>query len=143
MRRALPLVISSLFALGCTTATSNLTTIASLCELPGYSQPYDQVFGAALDVVSMMSWEVTVAQKDAGLISAKTPMSLWTYGDKITIRIWRPDSVRADSLVRIGFTSGTDQAVDYGKNARNQTAFFERLNRVLQSQAAKNELFEF
>jgi hypothetical protein len=115
----------------CTTATSNLTNAVSPKDLPGYSQTYDVVFGAALDAVSVLSWEITVAQKDAGIISAKTPMSLWTYGDKISVRIFRPDSLRADSLVRVGFTSGTDQAYDWGKNNRNQTAFYERLNLLL------------
>jgi hypothetical protein len=112
----------------CTTATSNLASAASPKDLPGYAQSYDVVFGAALDAIAVLSWEITVAQKDVGVISAKTPKSLWTYGDKITVRIFRPDSLRQDSLVRVGFTSGTDQAFDWGKNNRNQTAFYERLN---------------
>lgn len=115
----------------CTTATSNLATAASPKDLPGYAKPYDVVFGAAVDAVSLLSWEITVAQKDAGIISAKTPMSLWTYGDKVTIRVFRADSLRQDTLVRVGFTSGTDQAFDWGKNSRNQTAFYEKLNAAL------------
>jgi hypothetical protein len=118
-------------AAACTTATSNLTNAPSPKDLPGYVQPYDVVFSAALDAVSVLSWEVTVAQKDAGIISAKAPMSLWTYGDKISIRIFRPDSLRRDSLVRVGFTSGTDQAYDWGKNSRNKTAFYKRLDLLL------------
>ena len=58
-------------------------------------------------------------------------MSLMTYGDKITIRVFRPDSLRSDTLVRVGFTSGTDQAFDWGKNSRNQNAFYEKLNAAL------------
>jgi hypothetical protein len=112
----------------CTTASSNMAAAVSPAQLPGYRQSYDAVFSAAVDAVSMLSWELTVAQKDVGVISAKTPMSLATWGDKVTIRIFRPDSARGDSLVRVGFTSGTDQAIDWGKNGRNQRAFFEKLN---------------
>jgi hypothetical protein len=125
--------VSLVLGSACTTATSNLSTATSPAELPGYSQSYDRVFGAAVDAVSLLSWEVTVAQKDVGLISAKTPMSLWTYGDKVTIRVFKLDSARTDSLVRVGFTSGTDQAVDWGKNGRNQSAFFEKLNAALKT----------
>jgi len=84
-----------------------------------------------VDAAAVLSWEVTVAQKDAGIISAKTPMSLWSYGDKVTIRIFRPDSLCQDSLVRVGFTSGTDQAFDWGKNNRNQQAFYKKLDSAL------------
>lgn len=125
------LLIATLLLAACTTVTSNLASVSSPRELPGYSQSYDRVFGAAVDAVSLLSWEVTVAQKDVGLISAKTPTSLWTYGDKVTIRVFRPDSLRADSLVRIGFTSGTDQAYDWGKNNKNQNAFYDKINAVL------------
>ena len=120
------------FAVGaCTTTTSNMTTAASPAQLPGYSQGYDRVFSASVDAATMLSWEITVAQKDAGIISAKTPMSLATWGDKVTIRVFAPDSARADSLTRIGFTSGTDQAIDWGKNAGNQRKFFAKLNLIL------------
>lgn len=54
-------------------------------------------------------------------------MSIWTHRDKATIRIFRPDSVRRDWLVRVGFSSGTDQAFDWGKNSKNQTASYDKL----------------
>jgi len=110
-----------------------MESITSPTQLPGYSQGYDRVFSAALDAVALLSWEVKVAQKDAGIISVKTPMSLVTWGDKVTIRVFRPDSARGDTLTRIGFTSGTDQAIDWGKNSKNQRKFFERLNGILNS----------
>ena len=123
-------------AVACTTATSNMTEVTSPKQLPSYTQSFDAVFGAAVDAVSMLSWEVTVAQKDAGIISAKTPMSLATYGDKVTIRVFRPDTTSGDTLVHVGFTSGTDQKFDWGKNGRNQKAFYEKLNGILASRGA-------
>ena len=92
----------------CTTTTSNMTNVTSPSQLPGYSQSYDRVFSAAVDAVTLLSWDITVAQKDAGVITAKTPLSLTTWGDKVTVRVFSPDSSRADSLTRVGFTSGTD-----------------------------------
>lgn len=79
----------------------------------------------------MLSWDIQTAQKDAGVISAKTPMSLWTWGDKVTIHVFRPDSASGDSLIHVGFTSGTDQAVDWGKNGKNQRKFFQKLDGIL------------
>lgn len=133
MTRLLVFALSCAALTACTTATSNMESITSPTQLPGYSQGYDRVFSAALDAVALLSWEVKVAQKDAGIISVKTPMSLVTWGDKVTIRVFRPDSARGDTLTRIGFTSGTDQAIDWGKNSKNQRKFFERLNGILNS----------
>lgn len=129
--KAIYLVLGALCVGACTTATSNMANIASPSQLPGYSQGYDRVFSAAVDAVTLLSWDITVAQKDAGVITAKTPLSLTTWGDKVTVRIFPPDSLRADSLTRVGFTSGTDQAIDWGKNSRNQRKFFEKLNGIL------------
>jgi hypothetical protein len=102
--------------------------VVSPAQLPGYAQSYDKVFSAAVDAVTLLSWEVKVAQKDAGLISAETPRSFTTYGDKVTIRVFQPDTTQTDRLVHIGFTSGSDQAFDWGKNSNNQKRFFEKLN---------------
>lgn len=131
MRRHTVAVGMLVLLASCTTATSNMATVASPTELPGYTQSFDRVFSAAIDAVAALSWELTVAQKDAGIISAKTPMSLATYGDKITIRVFPPDSSRSDTMVRVGFTSGTNQAIDWGKNNRNRERFFARLNATL------------
>ena len=121
---------AALFLAGCTTTSSNLSTAATPKDLPGYAKPFDQVFSASVDAVSLLTWEITVAQKDAGLISAKTPLNISTAGDKITIRVFRDTG---DSLTHVGFSSGTNQAFDWGRNSRNQTKFYERLTAALGS----------
>ncbi len=115
----------------CTTTSSNLRPGMSPADLPGFPHGYDRVFSAALDAAATLSWEVTLAQRDAGLITARTPLSLATYGDKVTIRVFPPDSTRGDSLTRVGFTSATDQAVDWGQNSRNRKNFLKRLGEHL------------
>ena len=124
---------------GCTSTSSNMTAGASPAELPGFSQGYDEVFGAALTAAALLSWEVTLAERDAGMISARTPMSLASYGDKVSIRIFRPDSARPDTLVRVGFTSSTEQLTDWGQGGRNQRNFFQRLREVLAGTAARRD----
>jgi hypothetical protein len=116
MRRVLSGVL--LLGAACTTARSNITTAASPADLPGYPQAYDAVFAAAVDAVALLSWEVRVAERDAGVISAKAPMSFWTWGDKITIRLVRPDSVRGDTLVRVAFTGGRTRGTSGRSSAR-------------------------
>jgi hypothetical protein len=128
MHRSL-LIVSLLTA--CTTTTSNLDTATSPSALPGYADGYERVFTASVDAIAMLSWEITVAEMDAGVIVAKTPRNLLTWGDKVTVKVFRPDSLRADTLTRVGFTSGTDQAIDWGKNSANQKKFFQKLDLIL------------
>ncbi len=113
--------------LACTTTTSNLSTVAAPRELPGYAKSFDQVFSASVDAVSLLTWEITVAQKDAGLISAKTPLNISTVGDKVTIRIFKGDVASGDSLTHVGFSSGSNQAFDWGRNSR----FYDQLTIAL------------
>lgn len=133
MRKALA-VLAIVIITACATATSNPAAAASPKDLPGYAQPYDRVFAASIDAVSMLSWEITVAEMDAGLISAKTPPSFESdEGEKITIRLFEPDSLRGDTLTRIGFTSRTDLMILRRTHERNQKRFFEKLNAILTS----------
>lgn len=60
-------------------------------------------------------------------------MSLATCGDKVTIRILRPDSTGSDSLVRVGFTSSTHQTVAWGQNGSNQRNSFRQLRDLLRA----------
>jgi len=50
-----------------------------------------------------------------------------------------PSTMRpvSSALVHAAFTSGTNQAVDWGKNKRNQQAFFRKLGEVLRSRAGE------
>jgi hypothetical protein len=129
--RFVPVALLTVVLSACSTTTSNMQNAASPSDLPGYTQGYDRVYSASLDAVALLSWKVTLAEKDAGLITAETPMSLTTSGDNVTIHIFAPDSTRGDSLTRVGFSSGTDQAFDWGKNSKNQRKFYERLDGVL------------
>jgi hypothetical protein len=130
-RGVLPLCLAA-----CTTSSSNVTAGTLPAELPGFDQGYDRVFSAALTAAAILSWEITLAQMDGGIISARTPMSLATYGDQVTIRVFRPDSIRGDTLTRVGFSSSTEQLVDWGQNSQNQRNFYRRLRQVLDGVAS-------
>jgi hypothetical protein len=86
---------------GCTTTASNMTEVTSPSQLPGYPQGYERVFSASVDVVSLLGWELKVAQRDAGVITAKTGVNLATWGDNVTIRVFRPDSARRNLSTRL------------------------------------------
>lgn len=93
-----------------------------------YSADYDKVFMKAVDAVSQCSWQITFTDKSTGVISAKTPTNLWTWGDNVSIRIQKIDNDK----VRVDVSSGTpNQVVDWGRNSRNITKYFKSLDLLL------------
>ena len=113
-----------LFTASCTTTSS---TLNSSEPQRVYAKEYDEVFSEAVNVVSLLSWELTHTEKDAGIIQAETPMSLFTYGDEVTIRLEQQENGR----VRVDMSSSTDQAVDWGKNEKNIQEFYAKLGELL------------
>ncbi len=93
-----------------------------------YSAPYDKVYNCSINALMALGWQITHSNKDEGLIQAKAPMSLWTWGDLITVHIIKefPDKVRVD------VTSGSPQQFDWGKNKKNIEAFYEELKKQLE-----------
>jgi hypothetical protein len=92
-----------------------------------FTANFDRVWGEALNAAASVSWEITNTEKASGIINAKTPMSLWTYGDNVTIRVIQMDEGR----VRVELASTSAQAFDWGKNKRNIERFYTALSRGL------------
>ena len=116
------LFVVSIFS--CATTSS---TLGSTKQGNTYSADYDRVYSEALNAVALLSWEITHSEKDAGIIQAKTPMSLWTYGDKVTIRLTDLEN----GNIRVDVSSGTNQAVDWGKNNANISNFYRKLDALV------------
>ena len=116
------LLVISMFS--CATTSS---TLGSPQQGNTYSADYDKVYSEALNSVALLSWEITHSEKDAGIIQAKTPMSLWTYGDKVTIRLTDLEN----GNIRVDVSSGTNQAVDWGKNNANISNFYRKLDALV------------
>jgi hypothetical protein len=118
------LILLAVSIFSCATTSS---TLGSSQQGSEFTADYDRVYSESLNAVALLSWEITHSEKDAGIIQAKTPMSLWTYGDKITIRLTNLNNGK----VRVDVSSGTNQAVDWGKNDANISNFYSKLNALL------------
>jgi hypothetical protein len=89
-----------------------------------YNVDQKAAFRSSLSVVGDLSWEVRVARNEEGLIQAKTPISLRTFGDLVTIEVRGLGP--AATQVRVSSTSR--QLLDWGQSTRNAKAFFDRLD---------------
>lgn len=71
-----------------------------------------------------MEWQITFADKEVGIISAKTPTSFLTTGDVVSIKVRKSENNR----VRVDVSAGTSrQMIDWGKNKGNIKNFYEQL----------------
>lgn len=63
-----------------------------------------------------------------GIIRFKVPMSIWSWGEKFEIRITKNTEVSTEvelaSVAKVGL-----QIIDWGKNDKNVSCFFEMLNK--------------
>jgi len=121
--RGLTIGLLTLIVAGCATTTSTANDPALQPRV--YSASYDRVWSEAINAVASISWEITHTEKQSGIINATTPMSLLTYGDKVTVRVINMDPDR----VRVEVTSSTDQAYDWGKNGKNIGKFYQALDK--------------
>lgn len=71
-----------------------------------------------------LQWQIAHSDKGEGLIQARTPMTLWTWGDLLTVHIVQEEQ----GNVRVDVTSGSPQQFDWGKNRRNIEAFYSELH---------------
>ncbi len=119
------LIVSGLtLIIGCTSATTGTGKIAPRI----YNQEYNVVFSRALEAAIVKKWQIVFADKETGIISAKTSTGFWTWGDNISIRIHKIGTGK----VQVDLTSGTDrQVIDWGHNARNIRAFYKQLDSLI------------
>jgi len=93
-----------------------------------YSLSYDTVFEKAIDAVGACEWQITFADKSVGIISAKTPTSLLSWGDEVSIKVRKNDN----NLIRIDVSAGTSrQMFDWGKNKGNIKKFYRKLDELI------------
>ena len=81
------------------------------------------VFQASLAVVGELSWQVSVANDEAGFIQAKTLLTFRTFGDLITIEVRSLGRPRETS---VKFSSTSAQLLD--QTAHNSKALFDLLD---------------
>jgi hypothetical protein len=125
------MVIALASLTACSVTTSNMDGGMDPVRVPGYPQDYERVYQGALSSFASMGWFLSTEEMASGLIAGWTGMNLLTYGDSITIRVVSADTARGDTLTRVGFSSWTPQATDWGRGNTNQRRFYTRLAEVL------------
>ncbi len=123
------LVLFLFFLLGCAAATTSYSPEKTDSIAPHiYDKDYSTVFIKAVDAASAMGWQVTFTDKSTGVISAKTPTNIWTWGDSVSIRVSR---IEGDK-VRVNISSGTQgQVIDWGRNRRNIISYLGKLDNLI------------
>lgn len=108
----------------CTTVTSSATLIPETEKV--FTASYDDVFSKSTQTLMALGWQVVSSSKEEGLIQARTPMTMLTWGDVVTVAV-----SKSDQQVRVELTSASNQQVDWGKNSANIKKFYQHLNTML------------
>ena len=114
---------------GCISATTDKDEPGSKVEPRLYEAPIEDVYLATRNAMGSLNWKITSENQATFSIQASVPMSLWTWGDKLTVVLSREenDRVRVDVQSKTGL-----QIVDYGKNKRNILALYEAIEMALE-----------
>jgi hypothetical protein len=100
--------------------------------------PYDYVFDGLVFVLPHVGMQIVKADKLIGRITAKTGMTLFSYGENVTLIVERIDAaatgVRIESSLKVGFNvAGAD------RHARNFEKIITALSTHLQPMAQVND----
>jgi len=90
-----------------------------------YKHPYDKVFETSLKVIKWLDWCLISADKEAGVIRARTGLSLRSWGENITIRLHKENTGTVVSVL----SEAIFQLFDWGKNIENEKLFHQELKK--------------
>jgi hypothetical protein len=90
-----------------------------------YESPYDNVFEASLRVIRQLGWSLISTDKEAGVIKARTSMSLRSWGEDIIIRLSKENMA---TIVSVS-SHAVFQLFDWGKSIENENLFHEELKK--------------
>ena len=113
---------------GCVSATTDQNARGSKVEPRIYEASIDEVYVATRSALESLEWKVKSEDQATYTIQANVPMSMWTWGDKLTV---------VHTLEESGGGSVNGQAktglqiVDYGKNKRNIRALYAAIDAAL------------
>ena len=93
-----------------------------------YEYPYQRVYSAALSAAERCGFRIDEEDEDEGIIQASAGMSLWSWGEYITIEI-----SRVTTGIEVTLSSNAKiQVFDWDKSKDNVNAFFQMLGRHLE-----------
>ena len=114
-----------------TSCATSSSTIGNEDLQREYAAEYDEVYDQAVNAVTTLAWDLKQTEKESGLIQAETPAGALTSGDEVTVRITEGDNGK----VKVGVTSVSNQAFDWGKNEKNISKLYEKNGRTVRSTA--------
>ncbi len=117
----------------CSTTTSTLKPRAGgeshFVAPRSYAVPKGELIAAVETTVKQLGWTVEAIDPDAGTVVARTPTSIWTWGDTVMIDT-HPQGAGG---IRVDLVSTTAQKIDWGKNKANIEKFYAALDANVKS----------
>jgi len=124
------LMVSALVA-GCVTVQTAHDVVPEQRKI--FQESYTKVYSRAVSTLMELKWQISHSDKEEGLIQARTPMNLWTWGDLVTVYV----TEESQNKILVEVTSASPQQYDWGKNKDNIEKFYSRLSEKLQSKHKK------
>ncbi len=130
--RIILLLFGAMLLGGCVSATTaGSKDDSDIKPLVHWGVPIKTVYYATLEAMGALGWTVESEESGTYSIEARTPMSLSTWGDSLTVVITDQDN----DLVRVDVTSKTGgQLFDWGKNKQNIIDLYLEIDKALLSQ---------
>jgi hypothetical protein len=95
-----------------------------------YNSDVATVFEKAVEALKALKWKTKSTDPEAGVVVAKTPMTMLTGGDKVTVLVHQLD----DGRVEVEITSKTSyQLIAWGKNRDNILRFYGLLDQLMRA----------
>ena len=92
-----------------------------------YPNSYDGVFNAVLQAIADCSFQKESVDMASGQIAASTNISIWSWGERIEIRV-----SEADNGTKVSISSTPNaQIIDWGKSEENIERLFAAIERHL------------
>ena len=128
MKKALSVAVAVVLSISsCTTFRSSSEIIPKSKRT--FSGSYERIFDCAVSSVMDMNWQIIYSNKEEGIIQAKVPMTIWTWGDLVTIHVFR----NGENECIIDVSSKSNQQYDWGKNEENIRGYFSYIENNINS----------
>jgi|SRR5262245_19989850 len=86
--------------------------------------PKDDLYEIVLDVLESLSWSILEEREE--IIQASTRISLWSWGERVTIEFFPDDTLSITSKCSL-----PTQCLDWGKNRSNVKKFIAKLRKFI------------
>lgn len=133
--KTLEAILAGLVLLGALASCATTTTIDSTKIRPHY---YDTdvptVFEKTIETLHALKWKIESTDPQRGVVVAKTPLTMRTRGDEVTVVVHQ----LGDGRVRVDITSKSYQWIDWGKTKDDVLKFYRHLDQLMEGESRNN-----